>query len=119
MNNQNTQDCNFLKRARNFKENSRAEKKKAWENKKRSTNEKPKEQMYNMKDIKSMMGKFASKWRKAKQEENKRKEEVQILSDNDTAEFFQSDASSDSESEASCHSITESDKDLINDVTDE
>ena len=120
MNNHNTEDCSFLKKARTFKEANCSKKKKAWENRKSVSEEKPKEQMFNMKDVKSMMGKFATKWRKSESDKKRKHEEVQNIQDhNDTDEFFNSDESSDSKSVASAYGITDSDKDLIDQVLSE
>jgi len=120
MNNHNTQDCNFLKKARSFKEANRSEKKRAWEEKKQS-GQKPKEQMYTMKDVKSMMGKFSSRWRKAEKQKAKKQEELQNIKEDPDAEFFTSedesnDDSSANQSVASVLNVTEADKDLIDEI---
>ena len=123
MNNHNTQDCNFLKKARSFKEANRSKKKRAWEEKKQS-GQKPKEQMYTMKEVKSMMGKFSSRWRKAEKDKAKKQEELQNIKEDPDAEFFTSedesgDNSSASQSVASVFDVTEADKDLMDEIFNE
>ena len=109
MNNHSTEECSWLNKARDLKSKPSAKKRLFNQKEKRPTKKESKEQTFTMEEVKNMMNKFATTWRK------KEREAVQNV---ETSEETPSEgeASGTETSEASVHGITEADEELMDDV---
>ena len=110
MNNHSTEECSWLNKARDLRAKPSTKKRPLNHKEKRSTKKEPKEQTFTTEDVKKMMNKFATTWRK------KERETVQNV---ENSEETTSEASEAETSEASVHGITEANEDLMDDVFDE
>ena len=110
MNNHTTEECSWLNKARDLKSKPSAKKRLFNHKEKRPTKKESKEQTFTTEEVKNMMNKFATTWRK------KERETVQNV---ENSEETPSEASETETSEASVHGITEADEELMDDVFDD